>query len=348
MPADPLPWPPGAATGVGSLPGTDPAEAARLVAGELPDLLHLPELPARGVGADLVGRGAALLADLHVDLQPSGWRLVARPGLDERRSRDLLQRDLDALGEVAGDYPGPVKLQAAGVWTLAASLELTRGDKALADPGAVRDLAVALAEGLAAHVADLRRRLPAASAVLVQLDEPSLPLVLAGRVPVASGFGTLRVVEESTAEEHLRAVLTAGAGADAVPGVHSCAADVPVRLLTRAGARFVGLDASLLTPAYDDPVGEAVEAGVGLLLGVVPALGPGVPPTVRSAAVPARGLWHRLGFPPEQLASVVAVTPACGLAGASTGWVNTALRLCRQVGRALAESPDEAVEAVER
>ena len=36
------------ATGVGSLPGTDPAEAVRIVVGELPDLPHLPELPGRG------------------------------------------------------------------------------------------------------------------------------------------------------------------------------------------------------------------------------------------------------------------------------------------------------------
>ena len=36
------------ATGVGSLPGTDPDEAVRIVVGELPDLPHLPELPERG------------------------------------------------------------------------------------------------------------------------------------------------------------------------------------------------------------------------------------------------------------------------------------------------------------
>ena len=45
---DRAPWPPGAATGIGSLPGTDPAEATALVLGELPDLPHLPELPGAG------------------------------------------------------------------------------------------------------------------------------------------------------------------------------------------------------------------------------------------------------------------------------------------------------------
>ncbi|HEY6276391.1 MAG TPA: methionine synthase, partial [Streptosporangiaceae bacterium] len=42
------PWPAASATGVGSMPGTDPAEALRIILGELPGLPHLAELPARG------------------------------------------------------------------------------------------------------------------------------------------------------------------------------------------------------------------------------------------------------------------------------------------------------------
>ena len=74
------PWAPGAVTGIGSMPGTDPTDAAALVFGELPELPHLPELPARGPGADLIGRGAGFLLDLPVELVPSGWRLAAHPG----------------------------------------------------------------------------------------------------------------------------------------------------------------------------------------------------------------------------------------------------------------------------
>ena len=54
----------GPASGVGSLPGIDPAEALRIVVGELPEFAHLPELPQRGAGADLIGRTAGLLVDL--------------------------------------------------------------------------------------------------------------------------------------------------------------------------------------------------------------------------------------------------------------------------------------------
>jgi methionine synthase II (cobalamin-independent) len=335
-----FPWTAGVATGVGSMPGEDPREALRVVLGELPDLPHLPELPARGPGADLVGRGAGVLVDMHVDLQPSGWRFVDRPGRDVRRARDLLERDLDALEELAADYSGPLKVQLAGPWTLAASVELTRGDKALADPGACRDLAQSLAEGTAAHVAAVRRRVPGAR-VVVQVDEPSLPAVLDGRVPTASGYGRLPAVERPVAEAALAEVLAAGtrAGAEAT-AAHCCAAGAPVDLLRAAGAHAVLLDAGLLTERDDEALGEAVEAGLALGLGLVPSTDPAAPPDPRRLADPARRLWNRLGFAPEQLADRILVTPSCGTAGASPRWATSALRLAREVGRILAEAPE--------
>ena len=48
-------------TGIGSMPGTDSAEATRIVAGEF-DVPHLVELPARGPGGDMIGRTLALVA----------------------------------------------------------------------------------------------------------------------------------------------------------------------------------------------------------------------------------------------------------------------------------------------
>ena len=327
------------ATGVGSLPGTDIHEAMRLVFGELPDFPHLPELPERGPGADMVGRGAALLADLHVDLQPSGWRVVDRAGIDERRARDLLARDLDALEEHAAGYAGPLKLQAAGPWTLSAGLERSRGDRVLADSGARRDLAASLAEGLRDHVTEVGKRVPGATLCL-QLDEPSMPAVLAGTVHSVVGYKTLAPIDEPAAVELLKAVID-GVVADAVPLVHCCAARPPIDVFRAAGARAVNVDTAQLDLTDDDTIGAAVEGNTCLMLGLVPATGPGVPPVVRDVVTPARGLWRRLGFSPERLADVVVVTPACGLAGASDGWVRTALQLVRQAARVLLEAPEE-------
>ena len=73
------------------MPGTDPAEATRVVAGELPDFPFLPELPDRGPGADVVGRTAGLLIDIPVEVTPRGWRLAERPGRDLARARSMLR-----------------------------------------------------------------------------------------------------------------------------------------------------------------------------------------------------------------------------------------------------------------
>lgn len=323
-------WPRGAATGIGSLPGSDPVEAARLVFGELPDLPHLPELPQRGAAAEMVGRSGALLVSLPVEIVPSGWRLTAHDGRDVRRARDLLARDLDALEAAAEGYTGALKLQACGPWTLAAELELPTGHKVASDHGATRDLAESLAEGLRAHLDQVQRRVPNARLVL-QLDEPSLPAVLGGRVPTPSGYGTVRAVEASVVEQTLRDVLSVGGDGGRV--VHCCAADVPVRLVRDAGADAISVDAALLPRSAYDAVGEAIDAGMSLWLGVLPATDAEV--SLEHARAAVRTLWSALGFSREAAAQSVVVTAACGLAGAGQTYVRRVLSLLRDVGAEL-------------
>ena len=319
-----LPWPAGSATGIGSLPGTDIGESQRMVLGELPDLPHLPELPDRGPGADMIGRGAALLVELPVELYAGRWRIASRPGRDLRIAHDLLERDLDTLSEQASEYTGSFKIQATGPWTLAASLDLPIGGGMLRDAGAARDLAGSLADGLRAHVAEVRARLPHATVVL-QLDEPSLPAVLAGRVPNESGFGTLRPVEWTVARSALTTVIE-GAGAPVV--VHCCAPEVPFGLLREAGAIGVAVDLSLIGDL--DALGELVDAGLGLFAGVA-----GGTSAVLADAV--HGVWRKLGFSLATAATQVVVTPPCGLADRPAGQVKAILAACRDAGRRLAD-----------
>ena len=324
----PVPTPGGPASGVGSLPGTDAAEAMRLVVGELPDFAHLPELPGRGAGADLIGRSAALLVDLAVDLTPAGWRLVPRPGIDQRRAREFLDRDLDALYDVAGGYRGPLKLQAAGPWTLAAGLERTRGDRAVVDAGARRDLAQSLVEGLAAHVAAVAARVPGAT-VIVQLDEPSVPAVLQGGLPTVSGFGKLAAVESHVVEQELADLVRRLA----VPVVlHCCAPRMPMDLFRAAGAAAISFDLGLVQDL--DAVGTAIEAGTHLLPGVVP--GTDAPlPAAKATASRVQAWWRELGFAPEQLAAAVTLTPACGMAGATPAYARSAMAHVREAAKYL-------------
>jgi len=318
----------GPATGIGSLPGGNPAEALRLVLGELPDFPHLPELPGRGAGADLIGRTAALLVDLAVDLTPAGWRLVDRSGMDQRRAREFLARDLDSLTDAAEGYTGTFKVQAAGPWTLSAGLERSRGDRAVVDPGARRDLAQSLGEGLIAHAAEVAARVPGAQ-VVVQLDEPSLPAVLQGGLPTVSGFGKLPAVEAQVVEQELAGVVTALAQPVVV---HCCAPRVPLDLLRAAGASAASFDLALVHDL--DAVGTAIEAGTHLVLGVVPGTdSPLAAPKATASRVQA--WWRELGFPVDRLPDAVTLTPACGLAGATPAYARTALAHVREAAKYL-------------
>jgi methionine synthase II (cobalamin-independent) len=318
-----------AATGIGSWPGADAreyAEAVRVVLGEVPELPHLPELPARGPGATMVGRALAMIADLGFDLQPAGWRLTDRPGVDHRRARSLLAQDLDALEEQTHGLAGTFKVQVAGPWTLAAAVERPRGDKILADHGARRELAQALAEGVAAHLRDVRGRV-AAARIVVQVDEPSLPAVLTGAVPTASGFGRLRAVHPPEASAALEWVLGA-AGME--PWVHSCARAVPWQLVRGAGARGLSADLALLDAGETDVFAEALEAGETVALGVVPSLEPAHPPTAAGVTEQVLRWLDMTGLDPEGVSDRLVLTPTCGLAGASPAWARQALSLCHE------------------
>ncbi|MFE7854620.1 methionine synthase [Streptomyces sp. NPDC057403] len=326
----------GAATGIGSLPGGDAREAAKNVTGTFEDFPHLPELPARGPGADMIGRTAGMLVELYARVEPSGWRLGDRPGRDTKRAWSWLGEDLDALEEFTQGYEGPLKVQAVGPWTLAANLELRNGEAALGDPGACRDLAASLAEGLRLHLAEVGRRIPGARLVL-QLDEPSLTAVLRGQVRTASGYRTHRAADRQVVEATLRDVLAVHGEGPTV--VHSCAPDVPFALLRRAGATAVSFDFSLLTERDDDVIGEAVEGGTRLFAGVVPGTdGPLSDPA--GSVMGVRTLWRRLGLRPELLAEAVTITPSCGLAGASPAYARRALAHCVRAARSLADNPE--------
>ena len=320
------------ATGVGSHPGDDQHaydEAVRLVLGELPDLAYVPEVPGRGAAATMTGRGVAVLAALGADLQPAGWRLTDAPGVDHRRARSLLAQDLDGFEEQSQGFTGTLKVQVAGPWTLAATVERPRGDKVLADFGARRDLAQSLAEGLRDHVADLVRRVPTAAGLVVQVDEPALAAVLSAGIPTASGLGRHRAVHPPEASEALEWVLGAVAESGAEPWVHTCAPGAPLELLRGAGARGLSVDHSELSARDYDDLGAALDAGDTVALGILPATDPAQPPTDGEVTEAVVRWLDMLGLDPEVVGDRLVVTPSCGFAGASPTWAGQALKMLR-------------------
>jgi methionine synthase II (cobalamin-independent) len=319
------------ASGIGSWPGTSIREALaqvrELLDGHLP---HLPELPGRGPGADLVGRSAGLLVDLHVDLQPVGWRLVDRPGHDASRTAAIWREDLDELAEAFDGYEGLLKLQVAGPWTLASSVWLSRGERAVVDEGARRDLVDSLAEGVRQHVAAVRQLVPGAQVVL-QVDEPSLPAALAGRLPTASGFGVLRALDPQEALRGLQAVLAAHDG-DTV--IHCCAANPPLELLRSAEPGALSVDATLLGPRGWEGLAVAAESGIRLYPGLVPTDGSRT--RAQDLADALANPWRGVGMPLSGLSDVV-VTPTCGLAGATPQGARAILRAAVETAAEVSE-----------
>jgi len=295
-------------------------------------LPYLPELPARGPGADMIGRGAGLLADLEVDLQPMGWRFVDRPGRDAHRTSALLREDLDELAEAFDGYDGDLKVQIAGPWTLASSIWLHRGERSVVDVGASRDVIAALAEGLRLHLGEVARLVPKANLV-VQIDEPGLPSVLAGRLPTASGFGRIRAVDPTIAAEGLHDVVAAAG--DRYTVVHCCAPDVPLELLRNTGVSAVSLDTTLLGAKGWESLAASVESGVDLWAGVVPT--EDTRAKVTDVIGPLVAAWRGVGLPLSDLSGVT-LTPACGLAGLSPSGARGVQRLAVDAARALTET----------
>lgn len=328
-------------TGIGSWPGTSARQAAEIVVGELAGALaHLVELPARGVGADLLGRAAALLVDVALDTVPRGYRVVSRPGAVTRRALSFLDEDMDALEEAwetAGLRSGDrvVKVQAPGPVTLAAGVELSNGHRAITDPGALRDLTASLAEGVAAHRAALSRRLD--TPVVVQFDEPALPAALGGRLTGVTALNPVPSLDEVAAEALLKTCVEVVGGDVAL---HSCAPDIPWKVLERSGFDAVSIDVNTLRAAELDGMAAFVDAGRTVVLGVVDSSAPQPRPSVEEVATRVVAVTDRLGFGRSPLRGRVGVSPACGLAGATPQWARAAVGLARDAAEAFAEDPD--------
>jgi hypothetical protein len=326
------------ATGLGPWPGEDPVEAARIVRGELgsPHLPFLAELPDRGVGSDALGRTAALLVEMAVDVQPYGWRLVDRPGKDFRRAVSALSTDINVLADVAGAEDTPaaeIKLQLVGPLSIAAGLHLHNGERALIDYGARRDIAASLAAGVGGYLSRISSAVPGARLV-VQLDEPDIAAVLAGTIPTSSGYRTLRAVGGQEVTESWQLVIDAlrDAGAAeivvAVPEI-----EAPIDRIMTAGADGVAIPLKALTSRQWEQLAAAVEAGKRIWAGALDG-SRGALPKVADVVESVWRPWHQLGLPASSLGSI-RVTPSAGLAGHTPSTATAVLARLTQVADGL-------------
>lgn len=304
-------------SGPGAWPGEDVLEAQTTVLGDLVDVPSevrgLPfavHLPARGPWATLAGRTVGLLVDVPAELGPHGWKLADRPGGDLARTHAVTREDLDALAIAGHGYAGPLVVPVLGPVTLAASVYLARGDRALADAGALRDLAESLAAGVADHLAAVRRAVPGAEPVVL-VHEPLLAQAVAGVLPSFSGYARLRRVSGPLAAERVGTVVGgARTGGASTVVVHGGAAWTTVPAVRAAGADAVALEVAALDEPGWERVAEAVEAGTGLWAHVPPqrssqCAGPDAVGQARTLTEP----WRRVGLPVAGLDDVVLLAP---------------------------------------
>ena len=233
-----------AVTGVGSMPGTDPVEAARIVAGEL-DVPHLAELPARGPGADMLGRTLALVCaatgEFAAATTPAGgrWRAVGPAGSPAARCGWALPGSRRIRSASRKCSTGSPDRQGAGD----RAVDAGRGDRVCRrHPRARRSRCVRgrwprrWPRRRPCTCDSCARRVPGRT-VLAQIDEPRLPAVQAGRIRTASGRGAIRTPEPSELAprgwRRRRRGRGEGGAAEARPA-HCCARGRSVR---RAGPR---------------------------------------------------------------------------------------------------------------
>ena len=221
--------------------------------GELPDLPLLPELPDRGPGADMIGRerGAArrpARRDRPVRLAARGAprpRPAPRAGLARPRPRRARAGGRRVRRHAQGAGRRPVDR-----WPrLELPIRARGGQRPRrgARPGRLAGRGAAGAPGR-------RRAARPRARVVLQLDEPSLPAVLAGQVPTPSGYGTVRSVAAATVRDGLRAVLEVDRGGRP-GGALLRIADAPFALLRDAGADALSVDLATLGVREYDSIG---------------------------------------------------------------------------------------------
>lgn len=335
------------ASGLGDFPGDDLSEAMSRVEGELgaPHLPFLPHLPALGWRSTPLARTLAVYEGLAFDGASFGWRMVHSGGRGARESalaQDRLLSDINLLADRVGsqkkrfgsgqDTAPAYKIQLVGPLTLAASIYLPGGERAISDAGASRDLLESFLEGLERWVESLREALQSPQALIaVQLDESEFQRLMEGSIPTVSGFRSLpslqphyyqqvyRRVAERFVELNLQLILDVDGTAlkpvqelklltqprpalDAlallkamqVEGAAPCAL-----LLHPDRARLKGPGMLQVPPLSDprswEPVAQLLEAQAQLWLPVVTSVR--VPDQVRRLY----GLWREVGLEPTQL-----------------------------------------------
>lgn len=335
------------ATGIGTLPHTDPDAAVADITGRLKDMPYWPQLPKLGPLEDMNLQYARALAPL-VAADQANRSLAAHPGLGREEALAALYERLfgpdqasfaPAPEEAAGYFRFREAVRAApqgafpwvkghvtGPLTFLASVIGGDGKAMLYDDEA----AEAVARGLGA----------AAGAQARQLAELGRPVMIFFDEPFLSGYGSaftplgrdkvVGLLSASLEEARSRAEL--------VTGIHCCG-NTEWSLLVEAGADVLNLDSHgfgkhLLL--YPEALAQLYDRGGAVAWGAVPTVDYNGRETAEELWTGLRGLLEALaarGFDRDVLGRQSLVTPACGMGGLPLASALAILDLTAEVSR---------------
>jgi len=318
-------FPPLAATGIGSVPFTDPEAAAALILKHLPELPFWPQMVRRGYAEDMVPQGARGLPGLVAD--PDARQVRLDPGVSREIAlaefyEMLWQNNLEhfalkeeeaagffALCRAAAGLPSPplgLKGQVVGPVTFAGMVKDDQEKPILYD----REFTQAISLGLAKKAAWQAEQFRALGAeAVIFFDEPIL-----------TGFGSafFPVSREEVAQLLRDALETTRQSGPVLLGVHCCGntdwslvLSLPLDILSFDSYGY--FDSLAL---YEDPLRHFLDRGGWLAWGAVPT-------GEELARESAASLWERFTAQVERLAarglghrrvlSQALLTPSCGL-----------------------------------
>jgi methionine synthase II (cobalamin-independent) len=319
---------PGLATGIGSLPHTNPQVAAELVLRCLPEFPAAPQLPARDPREGMLAQWLGALPEIDVAVDGSievlGTSNLAPECVFDEASHAGLLAFLDAASALER-APARVKVQVTGPLTLGLAL-LAAG---MAEQRAFRRAAEVTRQWSVALEQLVNARLPHTSVVMF-FDEPALVAWSRGNAPL----------DRESAIDVLSGALAA---VDCVTGVHVCG-DGDLSLALESGPQVLGVEVSDALVRDSIALSRFLDGDGWVAWGAIP--------TDRPVGESADKHWRRLatvwceltrrGCDPVPLRTRGMITPACGLAGYGASQAERVLGIARDVA---ARVHDQAVAA---
>ncbi|MDO4917204.1 MAG: hypothetical protein Q3974_06245 [Rothia sp. (in: high G+C Gram-positive bacteria)] len=322
-------------TGLGEWSGTDFLDASTRIRGELgsPHLPYLAELSERGYAATRLARTISCLEGLEADGASFGWRIVSGRAVESERARSLFSSDINAVADVVGKESSighSFKIQLCGPLTLASSLYLPNGERAISDRGATRDIRDSLIAGISSWIELIQEAVPGEQ-LFCQFSEPLAAAALQGELLTASKFRTLAPVEPHVLEESFEMLQSELSALNVKIAISDLAREYHPKISASADALAINT-AEFADHDWED-VARVVESGTEAWLG---SADPQRYVPVADAAQKLWRAWRNVGLPASSLASLN-LTESSSLQRVSSGYATQFLAYLTDMSRAISE-----------